>query len=501
MNSVFGNVCLGISIADDTIHLAVVSKRFSKVEARGVLSLVDWKTRPLSELKTNVSEFFKTHRFADRRGTLVVSRQNTVMRQFSVPVGTQVNLAKVVEYQIVNFLPSEDATVVYDFTAVRESAGTALQVTVFMVSKVVLEQELQLCQNLGINVDRVVPSGIALANSLAVLGDLFQSKNALFIRFENGHYEAMGISGRQLSVWRTGTSSQEEGSLLELLRTEVDYLRSRANLGSDAPLDVWLAGRAGKAIDISPEALQVQHLGDMQQKTFGLDFTPNALATQKVQDHLFSLVAGIGSLQKKVPAPLNLLPEEKRRPKESWQTYLLYGLVAANCLLIAALILRGKMQAAHYSGELAGEVARLEPEVRKVRSSEDQLEQLHQKRDRLASLKSQNKVVLEALLEMSLILPKHTVMTDLSFKEGSMEISGFSAEAAALPQIIDSSGYFKEVEFLSAITRSSVSADKESFRLRMKLERQPNGLAGTPSIAANAPIAGTSGAVVQEKKR
>jgi len=491
MTGLFGTSRLGISVADDVIRMALVSKQLSKVEILGTLGLVDWKARPIAELRAEVTEFFRKQRFTDRRGTLVVSRQHTVVRQFSVPADGQVNLSKVVEYQLVNFLPSEDATAVYDFTAVKESAASGLQVTVFLVPKNSLEQELHLFQQLGIQVDCVVPTGIAVANCLAVLGESYRPKAVLFIRFENGSYEAIGILDCRLGSWRGGPFSQD-GSPLELLRAEVDFFRSRAGLPVDVPLDVVVAGDAGAATAIPAEAVLVRKIGAFELKSFHLETRqggPKSLLD--VQGHLLSLAAGLSGLKKKVPAPINLLPEERRHRKEPWQSYLLYGLVGANCLLIVALFLRSRIQDARYSAELGNEMARLEPEVRKVRASEDQLAQLQQRRDRLVSLKTQNSLVLESLLEMSLVLPKHTVMTDLNLKDSSIEISGFSAEAAALPQIIDSSGYFKDVEFLSAITRSSVSADKETFRLRMKLERQPAGLVGSPApvIAANTPTA------------
>jgi Tfp pilus assembly protein PilN len=491
---------LGIAVADDAIRLALVSRQFSKVEISGTLSLVDWKTRPVAELKSEVAKFFSKQRLKDCRGTLVVSRQRTVLRQFRVPSDGQVNLAKVVDYQLANFLPSEDATAVYDFTAVKESTSE-VQVTTFIVSRSPLEQDLQFLQELGITVDTVVPAGIAVANCTAVLGESFKPKAVLFIRFENGSYEAIGILDCRLGAWRGGPFSRD-GSAFELLRAEVDFFRNRAGLGVDVPLDVLLGGDAGDASTVPSEALHVRNVGQFEHRTFHLDSKQGGLKPLDVQDYLLPLAAGLSGLKKKVPAPLNLLPAERRVRKESWQSYLLYGLVAANCLLVGVLFLRSRIQDARFSVELTKEIVRLEPEVRKVRASEDQLKQLHQRRDRLVLLKKQNSLVLESLLEMSLILPKHTVLTDMNFKDGSLEISGFSAEAAALPLIIDSSGYFKDVEFLSAITRSSVSADKETFRLRAKLERQPDGFLGpsTSVLATMAPSGGPQNVTPRQDK-
>ena len=169
----------------------------------------------------------------------------------------------------------------------------------------------------------------------------------------------------------------------------------------------------------------------------------------------------------------------------------LYGLLAVNCLLIFALLIRGRVQESIFSAQLGQEISRLEPEVKKVRKVEEQMGQLLRRAETVSEYKGRNTEVLGALAELSSILPKDTFVTDLNFKAGVIEINGLSGTAAALPQIIDNSPRFKEVEFVSAITRSTLSADKEGYRLRMKLEvesRPSTSLPGQPTPAK--PVAG-----------
>ena len=82
--------------------------------------------------------------------------------------------------------------------------------------------------------------------------------------------------------------------------------------------------------------------------------------------------------------------------------------------------------------------------------------QLMKRTNLLADFKGRNAQVLAALVELSEVLPKDTFVGDLIFKEGVFEINGLSGQAAALPQIIDNSPLFKDVEFVSAITRSAI---------------------------------------------
>ena len=77
------------------------------------------------------------------------------------------NLAKVVEYQLVNLLPSEERTVATDTLAVREESDPPrLRVTVFVVLQSILERYLESCRELGLSPDRILPGAVALAEYL-----------------------------------------------------------------------------------------------------------------------------------------------------------------------------------------------------------------------------------------------------------------------------------------------------------------------------------------------
>jgi hypothetical protein len=64
-------------------------------------------------------------------------------------------------------------------------------------------------------------------------------------------------------------------------------------------------------------------------------------------------------------------------------------------------------------------------------------------------------------------------------KNQVVEIYGASEAAAALPQILDNSLYFKEAEFVGSITKDG--SGKEVYRIRMKME------SGQPQVAARQP--------------
>jgi hypothetical protein len=216
--------------------------------------------------------------------------------------------------------------------------------------------------------------------------------------------------------------------------------------------------------------------------------------SREMQDHFRSLAAGVSALRKKVPEAVNLLPAEKRPRRATWQLVPAYTLLAVNCLLLLALLVRGRVQQSLFSSQLDRAISQIEPEVKAVRGVEDQLAELMKRTNLLTNIKSRNAEVLSALMELSQILPRDTFVSDLIFKEGIFEINGLSGQAAALPQIIDNSPLFKEVEFVAAITRSAVAPDKEGYRLRMKLGSQ------TKVASTQAPVQPAAVAPVAQSK-
>ena len=126
--------CLGVIISSDVIRYALISRRLNRYRLQGLLAISDWQSKPMADLKKQVAEFLKLHKAGECLSVLAVPRQETVMRQLTLPLDAEANLSKVVEYQLVNLLPAEDAAIAYDYAAQRqEGAPGSLRVSVFLV--------------------------------------------------------------------------------------------------------------------------------------------------------------------------------------------------------------------------------------------------------------------------------------------------------------------------------------------------------------------------------
>ena len=483
--------CLGIAIEGDVIHLSLVERKLNRFQICALLKLPEWSSTPVPELKKRTADFLAGHKAADCQTVLLIPRQETVMRQLILPLDAEANLAKVVEYQLVNLVPGEDAKVAYDYASFRQEGTPGnLRVSVFLVFQAALDRHLRICQDLGIRLARVVPSGVAFANYLSVLEEHFKTRTGLFLILADQTCEVVGVLEKRVLSWHEG-SFPEDGKFLDYLKTEADHFRSQARLADDTQIDVFLAGPFVAPDKATSESMNLRCQALAQPLSLGMGTGDKVFTSREMQDHFRSLAAGVSALRRKVPEAVNLLPADKRARRTTWQLVPAYILLAANCLLLLGLLVRGRVQQSLFSSQLAREISQIEPEVKAVRGVEDQLAELMKRANLLTDLKGRNAEVLSALMELSQVLPNDTFVSDLIFKEGVFEINGLSGQAAALPQVIDNSPLFKDVEFVAAITRSAIAPDKEGYRLRMKLESQAK-VAGTQAPVRPAGVAPTA---------
>ncbi len=130
------------------------------------------------------------------------------MRQLVLPLDAEANLAKVVEYQLVNLLPSEDALVAYDYAAFRqEGSPGSLRVSVFLVLREVLDRYLELCEGTWHSLGASCAGRRGLCKLSLVLGEHFKVKAALFLRLEGQSCEVVGVLEQRALIWREGPVS------------------------------------------------------------------------------------------------------------------------------------------------------------------------------------------------------------------------------------------------------------------------------------------------------
>jgi len=460
---------LGVFIDDEKLQLCLLSKELKRTRLVDLLTIPEIRLEDLGRHRQLVSEFLKKNKVSHYVGTLLVSRQGVIIRQLELPKEAESNIEKVVQYHAAGLVPSDDAAYCYDFHVSRENGQSkTLNVTIYLVARAYLDQSLKICEELGIRLNRVVPTSVALGTYFLLMNPKGRLSSALLAYTSGNQCELVSIVNqgiRSAKVFRSAGSDPLSRSMTE----EIELFRGQLRLPEEQSLDLYYAGRGWQPS--SDEGVRVRPHDLVQSAPPDVGYGPFAADMGRVEAHFLPLCAAHLGLRFNLPIQLNLLPKEKRVHHSKWIWVPTFALAAISVILLLALFVSGPLLDRRYALDLEREVHRLEPEVKNIRTVEGQISDLQRRSRTLLGLKEGHHQFLLALNELSIILPKNTFLFDLTLKNQVIEVYGASDAAAALPKILDNSPYFKETEFVGGISRDG--SGREIFRIRTKLEFSP----------------------------
>ena len=404
--------------------------------------------------------FLERNRAAHCSVVVSLPRREVLLRQLELPLEARENLAKVVEYQRVHLLPSEEQAVATDTLAVREESDPPrLRVTLFVVLQSTLDRTLESCRQLGLSPDRILPGAVALADYLRASLPKAAAAPSLAIQLDPPRGELAGLVQGQLRLCKE--FRYDSSNLEEVLESEAELFRGEAGLDEEAPLRLYLAGPAGPLAE-SEKRLSFRALPPPAPSGPAHALAPPAAADWP------ALAAAFCGFKRKGALAVNLLPAALRPRKSRWEWVPTYALAALNLLLLLALLLQGPVQQRAWSQRMSRERERLEPAVSAFRKLEAERNLWRERTGLLDRHRNRNPRLLAALAELSRVLPADAVVTLLTLREGQLRIQGTSGQAAALPRILEDSRHFGQVELVSSISRNSKG--RETFHLQARLE-------------------------------
>jgi len=169
-----------------------------------------------------------------------------------------------------------------------------------------------------------------------------------------------------------------------------------------------------------------------------------------------------------VPLKINLLPPESQKKPGRAGYYMMIILIILTILSGigwgGSQILKQKF----LLKDLNEEMKRMTSEVKNIDRIQSSFKELEDRLDYLNNLQQNRVSGLNILREMTQLIPETAWIQDLSFSEKGIQISGYAASASELIPILEDSLLFKDVIFLSTITKEKDG--KERFRIGLKLE-------------------------------
>ena len=469
---------LGVDFGPDALHLSLLSSRWRRVRRVDSETVEGFRAMPPEQRRLRVQAFLERNRAAHCSVVVSLPRREVLLRQLELPLEARENLAKVVDYQLVHLLPSEEEAVATDTLAVREESDPPrLRVTLFVVLRSTLERTLASCRELGLAPDRILPGAVALADYLQAGAPAAAS--SLAVRLDPPRGELAGLARGRLRLCKEFRF--DPSNLEEALESEAELFRGEAGLGEEAPIRIFLAGDSPSLAE-SAGRLPVRTLAPPPPQASRPSGPARPPARPAAADWP-ALAAAFCGFRRKGTLAVNLLPAELRPTKSRWEWVPTFALAALNALLLLALLLQGPVQQRVRAERLTRERERLQPAVGAFRELEAQRDLWRERAVLLEGRRTRNARLLAALAELSRILPADAVLNLLTLQQGQLRIRGTAGQAAALPRILEDSRHFGQVELVASIGRDSKG--RETFDLQARLE-DPAGLP-RPSAPAAGP--------------
>ncbi len=406
---------IGIEIAgphgSETLRVAAVRVRPNGARVLDGLTIDDFPHQPAGVWGTEYAAFARKLGLRHVAATVLLPRQDLIVRQLALPGVSNQDLESAVKFQIDGLHPYSEEEVIWSWTRLP-GAPTVL---VAIARRAAIERYSTFFAEAGIKIGSFTCSTAAIYSALRLFGAAPPSE---ILAYEPASDEFYGESpGRPIFSAILENSGDSALACAELRLDPATEPR---------PLDQVLAG------------------------TPALPFA-----------------AALSSACPRLSLRLNLLPVEQR------QTSSRMVWIPSAALGSMALILAGALAAFpgyenhRYLHCLQTEIARVAPRASRAGALDRETEAVRRRTLMLDEFRRRGKADMDVLGEMTRILPPPTWLNQIEIAHDQVVISGETDQAAPLLKVIDASPLFESSEFVIPPVRTQGG---ETFRIRTKRE-------------------------------
>jgi Tfp pilus assembly protein PilN len=440
---ILAKTSVGIEICDGDLRLAVIRRTFGKLRLIAVHRVPGFMALNEEERKGAIRSLVKRHRIPTGRVHLTLPREQGVVRQVDLPSEMTQKLSEVVKLQVETLSPWPLEEIYWDFAHKHDKKTRKLNtVTIAIVSRSVLDPWIAFFKSVGAPLSGAALSSVAYAHAAVTFWQ--ESSPSLILHREKSYSEGVLINGSRIAAM-TDVAGDNAADMPVLVKR----LLSLGKLSSADGARVVVCGENVEAAEIVENArLPVENAGPQTTNDFG----PIATALLALGTSAFNS---------------NLVPPEQRYRESQMRLIPTYILAALVVLAGLAWIAREPFQNVRYSSRLESEIQQIAPQVRQVAEQEAELNQLSTRLRAFTSALQTRDQNLEVLRELARILPSTAFLSNYTYQDGSITVSGFASSASEIQNLLESSVMFKNAEFTNSVTRD---AEKDRFTLKLVLE-------------------------------
>jgi type II secretory pathway component PulL len=412
---------LGIAIGERNLEIAITRARPSGASVEGLSTVADFRSRPAAEWGAEVQRLVAAAGESRLAATLLLPRDETIVRTLALPGVSDKDAAGAIELQIDSLHPWGDADVAWGWSRAGRD-----NILIGLTRKETLEAWETLFTEAGIPV-------AAITFSAAVF------------------YAA-------LRIWNVAPASLLGMNTDGRGRTEI-YGESE----SRAVFSAEFSGAAERAIALSRAELRiaanedgVRPLASLLARDRNGESIPDAAVP--------AYAAALAGSATRVAKFANLLPAERRASHDRLQ-YLLPGVLGVLLVLAlaAVFVIFPALEQRRYRRDLERATRQIEPMVLRAQSLDRKIKSDRAKMAALDDFRHRPQADLDVLHELTRLLPPPVWTSAVEIYPDYAIVAGEADQAAPLLKVLDSSPLFQNSEFVLTPARN----DKvEQFRIK-----------------------------------
>ena len=390
---------------------------------------------------------------------ICLSPDQVITLELFLPQVAEENLSQVVEYEVERHLPFHREEVYYDFLPMGRK-GDKVGLLLFAVPRRIVDETLDIFSTFGVKPRSVETSATALSNYLLFCTGGITGP-ALLLGGQNQDWEIIGLDARS-NGWRQEAilafshwlphSNWIQGPGRELFYS---------SLRESPRFFGW--GDAREFVhSVTEEVVQYEDLFALGRGKLGMD------GEMAHPSFLPAVGAALHGLREGT-FTLNLLPGGK---EEGWGRAVSWLNTSLTILLLIGLIVWGGSYPVKDEirlRRLQKENQKLAPSAEALRREEAGLNGLRKEIAFLSGFKERRDTILGMLDELSRIVPNDAYVSNLRFREGTVELQGSAENASNLVPLLERSPVFENVTFNAPSSRGR--DNRETFSLKAEIER------------------------------
>ncbi len=416
---------VGIEIGEKDLEVVVARVRPSGIRVLGRTVIADFRTRPAAEWGAECSAFAKRLGAGHLSATVLLPRAEIIVRQLALPGVAAKDLGSAISFQMDSLHPYGEDEVMSGWRPLGKG-----QVLIGIIRRDAFERYTGMFAEAGIPVATLTFSASVLHGALRLTDEPPAEGFAAVCRSASGGVEIYGESPNR-----------------PLFSAEFELPAARA------------LGLAAAELRLPPEepAARLENLLPAP--------AVNPIDNDLSRNALPYATALAGACPWLAPAA-NLLPPEQR-VSASRAVFVPTAALAGLVLVVAfASLAFSAFEDRRYLAKLEAEIRTLEPKAQRAAALDRQIDRTRNRARMLDEFRGHTRADLEAMNELTHLLPPPIWTTGLDLTRDSATLQGEAEQAASLIKTIDASPFFQNSEF----TVISKVGNAEMFRIRTQRE-------------------------------